>query len=368
MMRKMHRLYTAPRKKICYTFPIMQLWTTFTPGKIVWELTAVKSEGKAARNDWMNHIELVADSLKLLKQHGIAGIRLVIYPSEVTENGKTFDWKPIDTMLSLANKHKLEVDLCVGPFQYPNYPGIYLPKALLRYVFDNKRALDTTNVLRDYGKDFLEKQIERYGADKRIHGFHFANEWPDPQHVGGKEQIKAYISADFMLKAAFFLKEHTDKPISLNTNIDAADKTKLKNTFEEILTILETQGNLGFDIYPSQETWRKTPLQKIRRFFEPYRKSFAWSQNNFKLCTMYFCEVEAQPWGNGQSWYRLISAAENPQVKVITYTKDALRKTYERHIKGTSCSTVSLWGADFWLSAHAMGINWPLEEVKNMAI
>lgn len=344
----------------------MTLWTTFTPGKIVWELTAVQSEGKAATSNWMEHKELVVNSLKLLKQHGISGIRLVVYPSELTENGKSFDWKPIDTMLELAAKNKLEVDLCVGPFQYPNYPGIYLPKGLLRYVFDNQRALDTTNVLRDYGKIFLEKQLERYGSDKRIRGFHFANEWPDRQNVWGKEQIKGYISTDYMLKTAFYLKEHTDKPISLNTNIDASDKKKLKATFDELLTILEDRGNLGFDIYPSQETWRKAPLQKLRRIFEPYRKSFQWSQKNFKLCEMYFCEVEAQPWGDGRSWLRIIKSEENAQEKVLQYTKDSLYKTWKHHIKDTTCTTASLWGADFWLSAHEMGIDWPLQAVKTL--
>lgn len=345
----------------------MKLWTTFTPGKIVWEVTTIASQGKAATNNWMAKKEVVETSLKLLKQYGISGIRLVIYPSEITENGTSYDWKPIDTMLAMTSKLKLEVDLCIGPFQYPNYPGIYLPKGLLRYVFDNQRALDTTNALKDFAKYFLEKQIERYGTDKRIHGFHFANEWPDKQHVGGKEKIKTFVSTDFMLKMAFYLKEHTDKPISLNTNIDAADKKKLDVTFGELLGILEDQGNLGFDIYPSQESWTKTPLQKIRRIFEPYKKSFAWSQKNFKLCTMYFCEVEAQPWGDGRSWYKIISASENPNEKVLTYSRDSLKKNWDRHIKGTTCDRVSLWGADFWLSAKEMGIMWPLEEVRKLA-
>lgn len=345
----------------------MKLWTTFTPGKVVWELTTIKNEGKSGTNEWMKHQDLVIESLKILKQYGISGIRLVIYPEEFTENGKQFNWKPIDFMISEARKQRLEIDLCVGPYQYPNYPGIYLPKQLLRHVFDNKRSLDTTPALREYANTLLEKYIERYGADKRIHGFHFANEWPDAQNVAGKESIKATVSTDFMLKAAFYLKEHTDKPILMNTNIDAADKRKLKITFEEILNVLEDQAHLGFDIYPSQETWRKVPLQKLRRIFEPYRKSFQWSQNNFKLCNIYFCEVEAQPWGNGWSWYRIINNESDPQKKVIQYTINSLQKTWDRHIKGINCGTVSLWGSDFWLSAKLMGINWPLEVVKKLS-
>jgi hypothetical protein len=344
----------------------MTLWTTFTPSKIVWELTTVQSGGKAASSNWMENKELIDTSLKLLKQHGISGIRLVIYPSELTDNGKTYDWKPIDAMLALTKKHNLQVDLCIGPYQYPNYPGIYLPKELLRYVFDNQRSLDTTNVLREYGRDFLEKQIEHFGSDKRIRGFHLANEWPDSQCVCGKEQLKGFISTDFMLKTAHYLKEHTDKPISLNTNIDAADKKKLRTTFEELLTILADQGSLGFDVYPSQESWGKTPLQKLRRLFEPYRKSLAWSQKHFKLSAITFCEVEAQPWGDGRSWLRIITSEEAPHERVLMYTTDSLHQTWNRHMKGTNAETISLWGADFWLSAHAMGIDWPLKAVKKL--
>ncbi len=83
------------------------IWTTFCPGKIVWELTAVRGKGMGATNDWMHEKALVERSLKLLKNSGISGIRLVIYPSEITENGKAFNWKPIDTMLALSQKHQL---------------------------------------------------------------------------------------------------------------------------------------------------------------------------------------------------------------------------------------------------------------------
>jgi hypothetical protein len=345
----------------------MTLWTTFCPGKIIWELTAVTSKGNSAMNQWLSKKDVIEDSLKLLKRNGISGIRLVVYPSEITQNGKAFDWKPIDTMLDLAKKYKLEVDLCIGPFQYPNYPGIYLPQQLLQYVFDNHNALDTVKALSDYGMDFLEKQLERYDGDKRVTGYHFANEWPDHQNVAGKESVKGYISAVFMLRAAKYLKSHTKKPISLNTNIDASNKKRLTAAFSEVLTELQDQANLGFDIYPSQETWRKAPLQKLIRIFEPYTRAFHWSQNHFKLCTMYFCEVEAQPWGNGQSWFKIISNEADPEQKVLTYANNSLEKTWNKHIKGTTCPRVSLWGADFWLSANAMGITWPLATVKQHA-
>ncbi len=342
----------------------MTIWTTFCPRKLSWELTAITSRSKAASSDWQKNILLIEDSLKLLRTYGISGIRLVIFPEELTTNGKQFDWHPIETMLVFCAKYKLDVDLCIGPFQYPHYPGIYLPKDLLQYVFNNTRSLDTTPVLREYGDTFLEKQLDRYGLDKRIRGFHLANEWPDGQRVAGRESVKAWISAGYMLHVGKFVKKQTTKPISLNTNIDASDKRKLATVFGEILEELEDQARLGFDIYPSQETWRKAFWQKLRRLVEPYQRSFQWSRKKFALCEIYFCEVEAQPWGNGQSWQRIIANEPRPEEKVLQYSRQSLPKTFEKYIKPCKPYEISLWGSDFWLSAHKLGITWPLEQVK----
>src|SRR2546423_10185951 len=103
----------------------MKLLTTFCPSKIVWELTAIASEGKFPSNNWQKQLALIEESLILLKQSGIAGIRLVLFPSELTNDGNAFRFEPLTTMLSVTDKLKMEVILCVGPFQYPYYPGIY---------------------------------------------------------------------------------------------------------------------------------------------------------------------------------------------------------------------------------------------------
>lgn len=344
----------------------MTFWTTFTPGKVSWELTTIATNAKAGDSRWMLHLDIIEQSLKKLKSVGIEGIRLVIYPYELTDDGKKFDWKPLETMLNLCQKQKLAVEWCIGPFQYPNYPGIYLPKPLLKDVFNNTRSLDTTPILKEFGEMYLEKQLRLYGEDDRIRGFHFANEWPDMQRVHGKESVRTGISTAFMLDAAKSLKEHTDKPISFNTNIDASDKRKLDRVFGELLVLLEDRARLGFDVYPSQETWRKAFLQKLRRIIEPYQKSYQWSCKRFPLCEMFFCEVEAQPWGSGQSWYRMINEEENPQEKILKYSKDSLPKTMKQFIVPTRTSEVSLWGADFWLAADAMDVKWPLEQVRNL--
>ncbi len=344
----------------------MEIWTTFTPQKVSWELTCIKTKGKSASIDWQKNIGLIDSSLNKLKRAGISGIRLVIYPAELSMDGKSFRFDPIEKVLKFTKKYGLKVDLCIGPFQYPNYPGIYLPSAQLQFVFDNKRCLDTVPQLWRYGMNFLKAQIERYGHDKRIHGFHLANEWPDPQKVKGREKIKASISHALMIEAARYLKENTEKPVLMNTNIDAQDKTKLKNAFGEILQILDTQGKLGFDIYPSQFTWKRNPARKLLYLIWSYFRFFRSFQNKYKNCEMYFAEVEAQPWGSGQSWYQLINQAQNPHEKVLLYTKNSLKETWNKYIGRTNCKTVSLWGSDFWLAADAMGIKWPLAQIEQI--
>lgn len=346
----------------------MNIWTTFCPGKISWELTYIETKGKSPSNNWYKYRKIIDESLQTLKDAGIVGIRLVIYPSEITQDGKEYNWKPLETILTFCEKRELAVDLCIGPFQYPNYPGIYLPPALLQHIPTTEQYLDSNQTLAAYGLEFLKQQVSVFSNHKRIHGFHLANEWPDMQRVAGKESIRIGVSEKFMIHAASTLKQMTTKPILLNTNIDAGNTAKLTNTFTNILTIMGPQVKLGFDIYPSQETWLKTPLQKLTRLFQPYPHSFSRSQERFAPCEMIFVEVEAQPWGNGQAWFHLIKKAEDAQYKVLTYSRDSLQKTWKKHIAGTSCQTVSLWGADFWLSAKKMGITWPLEEVQKIAL
>lgn len=343
----------------------MNLWTTFCPSKISWELTEIQTVGRSPRSDWLNNKTLIIESLQKLQNAGIIGIRLVIFPTEITPDGKSFDWKPIETMLTLCHNLNLLVDLCIGPFQYPYYPGIYLPKELMQHVSLAEKFLDSNLVLENYGSDFLKQQMKRYGNDNRIHGFHLANEWPDRQSIAGKEEIKMTISPEFMIAAASYLKKATTKPILLNTNIDATDKRKLEKAFAAITQIFGTQGKLGLDIYPSQETWRKVPLQKTNRLFESYVKSFSKTCTALAPCEIYFAEVEAQPWGNGKSWFRLIKNEINPEEKVLTYSRNSLPKTWEKYIQQTNCQSVSFWGADFWLSAEKMGITWPLKQIKS---
>ena len=344
----------------------MEIWTTFTPSKVSWELTCAMTKGKSATSAWQKDLTLINKSLSKLRSAGISGIRLVIYPFEITQNGNKFNWESVEKMLMLTTKNKLKCDLCIGPFQYPNYPGIYLPEGLIEYIYDNKNFLDTTQELWNYGMSFIKLQIERFGNDKRVNGFHLANEWPDSQKVFGKESVKKSVSLAFMLSVATFLKDNTLKPICLNTNIDAGDKNKLLRTFKEILNILGKQGRLGFDVYPSQESWKKTTAQKLRRFFWSYNHSFSSIKKCFYNNEIYFSEVEAQPWGGGQSWYQLISEENWQDERILNYHRNSLGKAFNKYIKNSDCNFISLWGSDFWLVASTMGVDWPLNQIKQI--
>lgn len=344
-----------------------ELWTTFCPQKIIWELTVVETKGRSPRNDWINKIEVIKKSLVLLKKNGISGIRLAIFPSELFLKQKSLQWQPVETMLTLCKEQGLQVNFCLGPFQYPYYPGIYLPEFILQQVNPTYEFLDSDPSLYSFGMQFLQMQLEKFAGSKLIHSFHFANEWPDKQRISGKENIRIGISEAFMLSAARLIKQNTQKIITMNTNIDCGDKKKLRKTFSSVLGSLGEQGKLGFDIYPSQESWMHTPIQKMRRIFETYHQSFAWCQEQFDPCDIYFTEVEAQPWGDGRSWYEIIKTEPEPRERVLTYSNNSLQKTWETHIAETSCKMVSLWGSDFWLSSAAMGLEWPLENVARLS-
>ena len=345
----------------------MHIWTTFTPAKLCWELTSLQTKGKSPSSNWQKNTDLIEESLRKLKKAGISGIRLVIFPSELTGDGKIFNWKPIEKMLDICSKNKLLADLCIGPFQYPHYPGIYLPPELIKKLEPKSEFIDSDPVFKEFGLRFLTEQIQSFRGDERLLGFHFANEWPDKQNVEGKRSLKMAVSEGFMLESAHLIKSLTKKPISLNTNIDIRDQRRITKAFGKLLKILSTQAKLGFDIYPSQDKWKKVPFQKLRGLISDYPNSFKSVQNKFPASEIYFAEVEAQPWGGGQSWYQLIAEEPEPNVKVLNYYNNSLETTFRKHIQGTDCMRVSLWGSDFWLSADMIGIRWPLEQIGKLS-
>ena len=344
----------------------MEFWTTFTPKKIAWELTSVSTKGKKPTYNWIKNIHHVKDSLFKLKKSGIVGIRLVIYPSELSIDALRFNFRPIEKILDICMQFDLKVDLCIGPFQYPNYPGIYLPDYMLENINKDLDFLDSNLEIRKYSEKFLKLQLNKFGDDKRLHGFHLANEWPDWQKIEGRRNIKLGISKAYMLDVASFLVRMTKKSISLNTNINPISKREIKSTFSDIFEILSTQGQLGFDIYPTQEKWGNNPYQRLKSMLFDYSKAFRDLQKKYSQVEIYFAEVEAQPWGSGQSWYEMINKEPDVDQKILNYEHHSLSQTFEKYIKNSGAKIISLWGCDFWIAADMMGVKWPLNQIKKL--
>lgn len=344
----------------------MEIWTTFFPKKVAWELTHAISDGNGGTSEWLQHISLIDTALGDLKNAGIRGVRLIITPGELTDDGEHFNWMPVEKALTLCSRHLLQVDYCLGPFQYAHFPGIRLPSQLVTKADAQNTYLDDSPEIREYGMRFLQLQLERYGVDKRIRGFYLGNEWPDQNRVEGKTTLHAGVSRNFMLAAIKEIKKGTKKSIAFNTNIDPSSSKKLYSVFRPFSDLLGTQMRLGFDPYPSRERWNVTPLVKLRRFFAAYTSCMEDLCEVFEKKQLFFAEVEAQPWGHGESWYTLIKESPSPQEKIYDFHKDDLRRTFSRYILPTGITEVSLWSPEFWLVAKYMGINWPLEEVKRV--
>ncbi|MBU2632701.1 hypothetical protein KKG52_03200 [Patescibacteria group bacterium] len=331
----------------------MEFWINFCPKKLYWELTFAKTKGENPSYDWIKEPKVIRDSLKQLKKWGIKGIRLIIYPTELTKDGKVFNWKPVDIILKYCKEEKIEIDFCLGPFQYPHYPGIYLPQDLLRFINSENIYIDDVDELKKYSLSFLEKQLKRYGKDKRINEFYLGNEWPDFNKVEERRNFKMGVSEEFMLNATKLIKKLTKKQIILNTNIDPLSKGKINKTFAILLSILGKQGVVGLDIYPSQETWEKSPIIKLARKFISYASSLTKLKNNISSAGIVFSEVEAQPWGSGKSWFKMIK--EDPFL--VEKTVSELVTTINKKIISSKIKKVTLWSCEFWLVAKELNIS-----------
>lgn len=330
----------------------MEYWFNFCPRKLYWELTFAKTKGKNPTGDWMREPEVLEESLKQLKVWNISGIRLIVYPSEITEDGIDFNWRPIDKVITYCEQVGLKIDFCLGPFQYPHYPGIFLPKKLLYHLTEGFKFLDNDPALKDYALYFLQKQLERYGNNKQINGFYLGNEWPDFQKIETRRELRVGVSESFMIEAAKLIKNGTNKNVILNTNIDAIEYGKMKKTFGKILAILKENAVIGLDIYPSQEKWKNVPKIKLLRNIFPYRKSTFRLSEKLKPAKLIFSEIEAQPWGSGKSWFTMI----NEDKELIDKTLTDLKETLNEKIIPSKIEKATLWSSEFWLVAKEMGL------------
>ena len=99
-----------------------ELWTTLCFRKMVWEAGVDDS-------DWMSHKDIIEDRVATLAEVGIKGGRLVIFPFEVTEDGKEFNWEAMDKAIEIMSERGMKIDICAGPLDYPYGPnGVRVPK------------------------------------------------------------------------------------------------------------------------------------------------------------------------------------------------------------------------------------------------
>ena len=140
-------------------------------------------------------------------------MRLVLMPDELIGEEGVYNWKPVEKILDLMVKYRIRADCCTGPIDYPYNPGIRLPKEVKNILKQEVKETGrnqikismgvdrwlpkSSEVIREFGLNFFEAFLKRYGMDKRIGKFYIGNEWPDLHGIEGTK-VMANISKDFM--------------------------------------------------------------------------------------------------------------------------------------------------------------------------
>lgn len=327
------------------------------PKKLFWELSQL-NQFSTLTDRWWEHPELLLEQLTLLQKAGIKGIKLNVFNTELTQDGETIDWQPLDLFLSLAEKLNVKVHLCLGPYQYPLWPGIRLPNSV-HTSLKNEKLIESNKQCKQFGTSFLEASLKRYGKHSQITGFYLGNEWHTAQSVENLDQKKMLnVSTKHMESLARLCKKMTRRPIFFNTNFDAYEHKKIEHTFKPFHKLLKQQFWLGLDVYPSQETFMKAPRLTIRRKLHRYTNEVHFLKEKFTPHIV-VSEFEAQPWGDGKSWKEQIE--KNPQL--IDETAQQLSKAFLRYLKPIAFDSVAYWGSEFWLVAYHMGRPQMLEHV-----
>lgn len=339
----------------------IQVWANFCPKKFYWELKQLPDFAKLPEN-WWESSKLIKEQLVLLKKAGITGLRLNIFNTELTSNAQTIHWQPLETFLDIAEQTGLEVHLCLGPYQYPLWPGIRLPENLLNEK-KFSRVIDNNKKWKEFGCGFLEEQLKRYGKHKVITGFYLGNEWHTTQRIEdfAKKNDIFTVSQKHMESLARLCKKFTKKPIIFNTNLQPFHLKKLEFSFLSLIKILKNQSWIGFDVYPSQETFLKSPSLLIHRKLHSFSQDVEVVKKKF-LPRLTISEFEAQPWGDGKSWYEQITNSP----KIIANTVTQLEKTFSSFLSVKQFEYATLWGAEFWLIAYHLGHHEMLDTVSEL--
>jgi len=349
--------------------PHKHLWANICPRKLYWELE--QTTDKSLFKEWYFYPEILAESFRLLNQAGVTGIRLNIFNYELTFKQKSTDWQALELALNLAQQNQLQVHLCLGPWQYPLWPGLRLPNYMTASMTASKvesqpntiNYLDNNLEIFEWGNWWLESQLERYGNDPRIAGFYLGNEWPNKQALENDVETNWKISPAYMSQAMAICHAYTDKPIIMNTNLDASQPEKIINTYQKLWQFAPKQFRLALDVYPSRETWRLAPELRFRRQHLSWAEDVKRLQSKIPVQVM-VGEFEAQPWGAGESWAQWWQNSSGNFDHRLKFSPKILNQWFIRYLNPAPINEITLWGAEFWLTGQLLGYGWPLKLVR----
>lgn len=361
--------------------PGCQLKTTFFPRKMMWEAAELlKVQGKwpgGDESDWLSHQSVIEGQIAALAAAGFRGGRLTVVPFELTQDGKSFNWNPLETALKIMKKYGLVADLCIGPLDFPYYPGIRVPQNIeqeLRGHFADRGKSHITislkkdryfpelnQTIQEYALGFLQSICQAYGTDSRIDKLYLGNEWPDTHGIEGVEGTMS-IDDDLMQAAIEILLRSTNKPVTLNTNIHPSELNRINNTFKSLFDQLGSRGVLGIDTYPTQEVG-------IASYRGNYGDFIRAVQGAFPATQLVFTEVQAEPWPPGElagrSWAEIYKIY--PRAVIGRYYEQVFPPTLETHVLASGLKEIGLWGAPLWPIVAQLGYNFPLNMLTTVA-
>lgn len=380
IMRTEQEQYILRRvKNLPYT-PGSKLKTTLLFRQIIWEI--LESKKLPSHSNWMQEQELVGEALDVLVRAGISGARLAILPFELTKDGATINWKPLETAIDMLISRGMSVDLCVGPIDYPYAPGIRLPQPLEELLRNEFAQTDQDTItigsepdpsvpqssaaITQFCYTFLEKQMKRYGTDERISTICFGNEWPNKHGVEGHGLYtsKVCVTEELMKKLGQIILNHTQKPVFLNTNIHPSRFAKFNRELGGLVQFFGPQALVAFDVYPTEE--RKVLREFIATWW--YGCSINRIRRRYPQAQLAFGEFQAELFaaGNlaGKPWLKILELAPK---EVHDFFMSKFPGFFKSHVIPSRITDISLWGAPKWIALALAGYDFPIELLRTVA-
>jgi hypothetical protein len=378
-------------KELKFT-PGSELRTNFFPRKTMWEtVQLLKAQGKwpadSDESDWMKHPEIIEGALDMIAGAGVKGARLVVVPFEVTQDGETYDWTPMDKMLEMFHERNLVASLSAGPLDYPFGPaGVRLPikfQDMLRQTGSDFATLkpqfeergknlihismnpdpnfpEYSTAIRDYALNYMKEFLARYANDPRVDKFPIGNEWPDAHAIEGVNGDMS-VGQDFMEEVIKMMKAATSKKIALNTNIPPSDPEQMKHKLGALLELLGNQGVLGLDPYPTREAADPNIAKNYGADVERLRQIFPGIE-------IVFFELQNEPWPRegvaGKSWAEI--QRDFPE-EVTKFYQEGFPPAIESYLINSGIREIGLYGSPAWTVFAQSGNDFPLRLVKTMS-